>query len=138
MNGLLELAKNNPHGVTMNSFVFWADKMADKPAEQRIFLEGLREALQAAGLTKAGAKVYTFRAWRHYFTAYMRDQVNEKLLQRQTGHKTPAILDHYSDHRIAGERECIQQAQRTAFGRLLPMGGAEAGAYTVVDNKRAV
>jgi integrase len=121
VSSLLELSKNNPHGVTMNSFVFWADKMADKPAEQDIFLDGLREALQAAGMTEAGAKVYTFHAWRHYFTAYMRDQLNEKLLRRQTGHKTPAMLEHYSDHRIAGERESIQQAQRAAFGRFLPM-----------------
>jgi integrase len=88
VGGLLALAGRNPHGATLESFVFWADKLADKPAEQSIFLDGLRGALQAAGMTGAGAKVYTFHGWRHYFTAYMRERVTEKLLQKQTGHKT--------------------------------------------------
>jgi hypothetical protein len=49
----------------------------------------------------------------------MRDKLNEKLLQSQTGHKTIAMLDHYSEHRIAGERERIRQAQVEVFGGLL-------------------
>jgi hypothetical protein len=56
----------------------------------------------------------------------MRDKVNEKLLQRQTGHKTLIMLDHYSDHSKAGEREQIQQAQRATFGALLPLNGGAA------------
>ena len=50
----------------------------------------------------------------------MRERVTEKLLQAQTGHKTIAMLDLYSGHRIAGDRERIRQAQIELFGGLLP------------------
>ena len=72
------------------------------------------------GMSKESVFAYTFHGWRHYFTAYMRDRVNEKLLQRQTGHKTLAMLDHYSDHLKAGDREQIQAAQIETFGGLIP------------------
>jgi hypothetical protein len=52
----------------------------------------------------------------------MRERVTEKLLQSQTGHKTLAMLEHYSDHRKAGDREQIQTAQIEAFGGLIPSG----------------
>jgi hypothetical protein len=55
-----------------------------------------------------------------YFTAYMREKVNEKLLQQQTGHKTLVMLNHYAGHKIAGDRERIRQAQIETFGNLLP------------------
>jgi hypothetical protein len=50
----------------------------------------------------------------------MREKVNEKLLQSQTGHKTLVMLNHYSEHKIAGDREKIQAAQIETFGGLLP------------------
>jgi integrase len=90
--------------------------------EAEIFLRDLRAALVKTGMSKESAKVYTFHGWRHYFTAYMRERVNEKLLQSQTGHKTLTMLEHYSDHRIAGDRKRIQQAQIETFGSLLPSG----------------
>jgi len=122
IQGLLDLAKHNPHGTGMDSFVFWAEKLPDKPMEAEIFLRDLRSVLIKTGMSKESAKAYTFHAWRHHFTAYMRERVNEKLLQSQTGHKTLAMLDHYSDHRIAGDRERIQAAQKEVFGALIQSG----------------
>ena len=52
--------------------------------------------------------------------SYMRDRITEKLLQQQTGHKTLVMLNHYSGHKIAGDRERIRQAQIETFGGLLP------------------
>jgi hypothetical protein len=49
----------------------------------------------------------------------MRERVTEKLLQSQTGHKSIKMLDHYSDHRTAGDREKIQTAVLQAFGPLI-------------------
>jgi integrase len=37
MHELIEMAKNNPHGYDMDSYVFWAEKNSDKPIEQDIF-----------------------------------------------------------------------------------------------------
>jgi integrase len=117
---LVTLAKNNPHGTSMDSFVFWAEKMSAKPIEQSVFRECLREALQQIGMTKETAKDFCFHSWRHYFSAYMRDRINDKLLQSQTGHKTLVMLGHYSGHKIAGDRERIRTAQLQVFGELLP------------------
>jgi integrase len=117
---LLALAANNPHGQSMDGFIFWTEKMSDKPMEASLFIDGLREALILSGMSEKSAKVYTFHGWRHYFTSYMRDRVTEKLLQQQTGHKTLVMLNHYSGHKIAGDRERIRQAQIETFGGLLP------------------
>ncbi len=119
---LLALAGRNPHGASMDSFIFWAELSDSKPMEAEIFIRDLRAALVRTGMSKESAKAYTFHGWRHYFTAYMRERVNEKLLQSQTGHKTLVMLDHYSDHRKAGDRERIQQAQIESFGNLIPSG----------------
>ena len=117
---LLNLAATNPYGQGLDGYVFWAGKMADKPMEASLFSDGLREALINTDMSEKSAKVYTFHGWRHYFTAYMRDRVTEKLLQAQTGHKTLVMLNHYSGHKIAGDRERIRQAQIETFGGLLP------------------
>ena len=122
MGELIELAKSNPHGASMDSYVFWAEKLPGKPIEQDILRRDLRAALIKTGMSKESAKAYTPHGWRHFFTAYMRERVNEKLLKSQTGHKTQVMLEHYSDHRIAGDRERIQTAQREVFGALIPFG----------------
>jgi integrase len=122
MRELYDLAKNNPHGQGMDGYVFWTWTMADKPIEHDIFLRDLRAALVKTGMNEESAKVYTFHGWRHYFTAYMMDRVNEKLLQKQTGHKTLDMLKHYGDHLLVGDRELVQAAQIAAFGGLLPKG----------------
>jgi hypothetical protein len=52
----------------------------------------------------------------------MKDKLNEKLLQSQTGHKSIPMLNHYADHLLAGDRERIRQAQKEVFGSLVPQG----------------
>ena len=120
MIDLIEMANKNLHGYSMDSFIFWAEKSSNKPMEQEIFLRDLRDALVKTGMNKETAKVYSFHGWRHFFTSYMFDRVNDKLLRQQTGHKEISMLRHYSNHRIAGDRERIQNAQIESFGWLLP------------------
>ncbi|MDR0585069.1 MAG: site-specific integrase [Treponema sp.] len=119
---LIELAKANPYGINPESFIFWSDRKADRPMKGELFLEGLRGVLQKTGFSEDTAKAYTFHAWRHFFTSYMRPRIDEKLLQRQTGHKTLLMLDCYSDHVLDGDRERIQAAQRETFGALIGEG----------------
>jgi integrase len=121
---LIDLAKQNPHGAGMDSFVFWAELSPEKPMEACLFLRDLRAALIQTGMSRESAAVYTFHGWRYYFTAYMRDRITEKLLKSQTRHKTLVMLDRYSGHTIAGDRERIQAAQVAAFGGLFPDAGA--------------
>jgi integrase len=128
IHDLLTLAADNPYGQSMleaplrdtDGYVFWSEKMADKPMKASQFNDGFREALILSGMSEKSAKGYTFHGWRHYFASYMRERVTEKLLQQQTGHKTLVMLNHYSGHKIVGDRERIRQAQIETFGDLLP------------------
>jgi integrase len=120
INDLLNLAEHNPHGVNMDSYVFWARKSSSKPVEATLFLNGLRDVLKKTGMKPETARVYVFHGWRHFFAAYMKDRLNDKLLQTQTGHKTIAMLTHYSKHLLDGDRERIRQAQLEVFGELVP------------------
>jgi integrase len=117
---LIDLACRNPYGADKDNYVFWTRKQADKPIEARIFLEGLRDALVKTGMPRTSADEYEFHGWRNYFTSYMRDKINLKLLKSQTGHKTDAMIFKYSDHLLPGERELVRQAQMEAFGALVP------------------
>ncbi|GHU30318.1 hypothetical protein FACS1894172_03350 [Spirochaetia bacterium] len=122
ISDLLNLSASNPHGCNMDGYVFWAELSHDKPMEAEIFLRDLRSALVKTGMSKESAKVYTFHGWRHYYTSYMIERVNEKLLQKQTGHKTLDMLKHYGDHLLTGDRKLIRDAQIEIFAGLLPDG----------------
>jgi integrase len=103
----------------LDGYVFWSEIHENTHMNLTRFLDDFRDVLQKTGLSKGASMVYTFHSWRHYYTAYMRDKLNEKLLQSQTGHKTIAMLAHYSEHRIAGKKERIRQAQVEVFGGLV-------------------
>jgi len=117
---LMNLASKNPHGCTMDSFIFWSRALDSKPMESPLFIRSLRDALVKTGINEKEAAKYMFHGWRHYYTAYMKDKINEKLLQSQTGHKTLKMLNRYGEHRINGDKEQIQAAQLETFGGLLP------------------
>jgi integrase len=117
---LRDVASLNPHGLRTDAFVFWSPRSASKPMEASLFRTGLHSALAAIGFSEEEAKGYCFHAWRHFFTAYMRPRLADKLLQTQTGHKTAAMVDHYADHLLPGDRDKIRAAQMSAFAGLLP------------------
>jgi integrase len=122
LHSLRRVASLNPHGAGSDAFVFWSSLSADKPMEQIRFLLGLRDALLRSGVDEAAAKTYTFHGWRHFFTAYMRNKIEDKLLQSQTGHKTLSMLERYSAHQRSGDRDKIREAQLDVFSSLLPDG----------------
>ena len=45
MNGLIKLVKENPWGVSPESFVFWSANKKTEPVQGQRFERGLREAL---------------------------------------------------------------------------------------------
>ena len=120
MNGLIEIAKLNPWGVSPESYVFWSGYKCNIPMHGSICLDGLRKALVLIGYTKEQADGYTFHGWRHFFTAYMAGKLDKKLIKGETGHKTDIMFNHYADHEINGERELIQTTKKATFGELLP------------------
>jgi len=115
IKGLRELASRNPHNMGENSYVFWSGKISTKPIEARTFVTGLRRTLVQIGMSEEAASGYEFHGWRHFFTSYMRNRLDFKLLKSQTGHKTNAMIIHYSDHLLPGEKELVRQAQMDVF-----------------------
>jgi integrase len=118
--GLVELAKQNPWGVSPDSFVFWADIKKDKPMDGRLFVEGLREALMQVGFPKDEAAKYLFHGWRHFFTSYMVKKLDRKLLKSQTGHLTDDMIELYADHETEEDRDIIHNVSKETFAGLLP------------------
>lgn len=116
MQELQRLALLNPH-QNGAGFVFWG-KLADKPIDCNVFRKFFRRALVSAGMNPADAKQLTFHAWRHFYTTYMADRVNQRALQSQTGHKSQIMLEHYAAHQTAEEAELITRAQAEAFGAI--------------------
>lgn len=140
MQGLYELARSNPNGQGLDGFIFYSDRkrspkkrdtgMGYKPIESNTFLVGLRTALLEIGMSTTETEKITFHGWRHYFTTYMTERVTEKLLMQQTGHKTASMIGHYSDHRLASDKEIVQLAQIDAFASTL------SPLLTITDNAR--
>jgi len=120
MNGLFEIAKQNPWGVKPDSFVFWAETKNDIPMSGRFFVYGLRDALLQVGLSKEETEKYMFHSWRHFFTSYMVKKLDRKLLKSQTGHLTDEMIELYSDHETEGDRETIHNVSKETFAGLLP------------------
>jgi integrase len=120
MYGLAELAKQNPWGVSLDSFIFWAEIKKDKPMDGRLFVDGLREALIQVGIPEVEAKKYIFHGWRHFFTSYMVRKLDRKLLKSQTGHLTDDMIELYADHETEGDKEVIHNVSKETFAGLLP------------------
>ncbi|MCL2381207.1 MAG: site-specific integrase [Treponema sp.] len=120
INMLVEQGKQNPWGVSPDSFIFWSTTRSKVPMQGQNFGRGLREALMQVGFTAEEAVKYSFHGWRHFFTSYMIRKLDKKLLKSQTGHLTDVMLNYYGDHETEGDREIIQAKQLETFAGLLP------------------
>jgi integrase len=120
IHGLIEQAKQNPWGVSPDSFVFWADTKKDIPMWGQLFIDGLREALIQIGFSKNEAAKYMFHGWRHFYTTYLMGKLEKKLLKSQTGHLTDSMLAHYGEHQTESDRKTIQAMAVKTFGGLIP------------------
>ena len=117
MEKLYELADSNPY-ENGAGFIFWG-YLPDKPIDSKLFLTYFRKALVRAGMKQEEANKMTFHAWRHFYTTYMAERVNQKALQSQTGHKTIEMLEHYAAHQTAEDVKRITAAQTEVFGAVL-------------------
>jgi integrase len=120
MRGIIDLAHSNPHGEGADGFVFYSDTLPETPLDEKVLVKSLRRGLRDIGLSAPERLKYTFHGFRHYFTAYMKGRIEDRLLKLQTGHKTDSMLAHYSAHDIDGQAAMVQAAQIKVFGGLLP------------------
>jgi len=103
----------------MDGYVFWAT-IAGKPRENPVWLEDLRLIAEKIGFTDT--KQITFHGWRHFFSTYMYGEVEDKILQKATGHKTIEMLRLYADHDRAADNNAIQDAIKKVFEPILYVG----------------
>lgn len=116
---LLWYVSLNPLGDNMDSFVFWAEVKPTQPMDIKKLPMALHDQLMKIGFTKEEAKQYCFHSWRHFYAAYMSDNVNQRALQSQTGHKTIEMLEHYENHHIESDMKQITEAQQRLFGNVV-------------------
>jgi integrase len=122
LHGLIQQAKQNPWGVSPDSFVFWTEYKEGVPMQGHKFVNGLRAALVNSGFSKSEAGKYVFHGWRHFYTTYLMGKLEKKLLKSQTGHLTDEMLAHYGEHQTEGDRKTIQAMAVKTFGGLIPSG----------------
>lgn len=109
----------NPLGDKMDSFVFWAEQKPNKPMDIKKLPIALHQQLIKIGFSEEEAKSYCFHSWRHFYAAHMSDNVNQRALQSQTGHKTIEMLEHYENHHIESDMKQITDAQQKLFGNVV-------------------
>lgn len=116
---MLQYVSYNPLGDNMDSFVFWAEQKPQQPMDIKKLPIALHNQLMKIGFSEKEAKSYCFHSWRHFYAAYMSDNVNQRALQSQTGHKTIEMLEHYENHHIESDMIQITTAQQKLFGNVV-------------------
>lgn len=88
-----------------------------RPMDAKCWLRELRAELLRMGVSRETAARVHFHSWRHYFTAHMRSdgQLEPRLLQRMTGHRTRSMLEYYADHALEQDADRIKSAVRQVF-----------------------
>ncbi|MGO8694637.1 MAG: tyrosine-type recombinase/integrase [Rectinemataceae bacterium] len=143
-SALLSLEAKSPHTAAPERFIF-AGRYPDRPLDANRVLLGMRKALVAMNggawgddkkptevaarekiLAEYSARGIDFHSWRHWYAKTMSDRLDAKTVQRATGHKTAAMLEHYADHVAAEDMSRLGVAAGEAFTRLIETPAMEA------------
>lgn len=92
-----------------------------QPMDTKCWLRELRQELLALGMDQEFVRGIRFHSWRHYYTTYMRScgQLEPHLLQRLTGHKSAAMMQHYGNHSLMEEADLMKAAASKVFGEMM-------------------
>ncbi|MGA2548244.1 MAG: tyrosine-type recombinase/integrase [Rectinemataceae bacterium] len=128
---LLTLEAKSPHKAGPERFAF-AGRAPDSPLDANRILLGMRKALvsmngkkwedeedRAKVLAEYSARGIDFHSWRNWYAKTMSDRLDAKAVQRATGHKTAAMLEHYADHAAEGDLARLGVATGEAFSELI-------------------
>ncbi len=143
---LLTIEARSPHPAGPERFVF-AGRAAGRPLDANRILLGMRKALVAMNgaewgddekpepaarraeiLAEYAARGIDFHSWRHFFVKTMADRLEARAVQRATGHKTAAMLEHYADHASESDLARLGVAAGEVFGDLVTQKTTGPGA----------
>jgi len=112
---LLKMADQNPWG---DGLVFFSDTGNNHPMVHNVLSEAMKEALYTIGITEEERveRNIVFHSWRHRYATKMSDLVDARSLGQATGHKTPAMLEHYAAHANENRFNAVKAATEKAFG----------------------
>ena len=119
---LLKQVLTNPYAEGDEAFIFWG-LVPGQPMDAKPWLTALRRALKSIGYENP--KEICFHAWRHFYAATMADITPERKLQRATGHKTLAMLQHYANHKKKEDLLLIQKNEELLFSEIISLTYAE-------------
>jgi integrase len=121
----LEAASNHPAGD--ERYIF-AGRYPDRPLDANRILHGMRMALvsmngvrwdeeekRQAVLDDYARRGIDFHSWRHWYAKTMSDRLEARTVQRATGHKTAAMLEHYAEHLFSDEFNRLGLATGEAY-----------------------
>lgn len=114
---LMYLAELN--GNRLDSFIFFAPLLKNKPMDKKLPNKHLKRQMRLVGISEEDCRQICFHSWRHFYTTYMSDKVNQRILQTQTGHKTLAMLEHYGNHSLESDISKIEAAQIELFNDIV-------------------
>jgi integrase len=112
-------------------FIFMGIK-PNRPIDANRILLGMRKALVSMNgkewgdkearkkvLAEYSARGIDFHSWRHWYATNMADRLDARTVQKATGHKTEAMLEHYAEHELEGDLSRLGVAAGEAFGGLI-------------------
>ena len=121
-NMLLKQVLTNPYKEGDEAFIFWG-LLPAQPMDAKPWLTALRRALKSIGYENP--QDICFHAWRHFYASLMADLTPERKLQRATGHKTLAMLQHYANHAKKEDLKIIQQNEELLFSDIISLTSAQ-------------
>jgi len=120
---LLDYAKKGPFEYGPNTFIFTQiprnGKKNNAPTTKEHFSNWLQKALESVGVKREEQKSrgICFHSWRHYYARKMADVLDERAA-RLTGHKTPAMFEHYANHAAEEDFQKAIAANTRVFGQV--------------------
>lgn len=110
---LRELAAANPWKDEKDEFVFFSTARAGIPMSDTLVQTDFRR--RVAGLEGIGeparvARGLTFHSWRHWYVSMLRGAVPDHVLRAQTGHRSEAMTEHYTEITDEARAQVLQLA----------------------------
>ncbi len=109
---LIRQAKKNSMEYSSKNFVFSGHNKISSCQGQN-WNKSLHKACIEIGISDH--QNITFHSWRHFFSSYMADIVDERKLQLITGHKSKSILEHYASHESEAALLELENAAKKLF-----------------------
>ena len=105
---LSDLSAVSPYNNS-EDLLFWGPGR-EIPIDHKTVAETLYAAFEKIGISDQSRRErnISFHSWRHFFNSYFRSKIPDAKLQKLTGHKSKAMVDHYTHFRLEDFQDVVQ------------------------------